>query len=125
MGITVDWDDPDKTTILYKYTGRWNWDEYAAATRAGLELATSVDYVLDVIADFSATRMLPSNAMSNLRQSWQQRVGNYRTIVLVTHSSFFDALMSVFKRLNSEIANKIYVVKTVDEARLLLKERRT
>jgi hypothetical protein len=124
MTITVDWDDAAKSTVLYKYTGRWNWDEYAAATKRGLELATSVDYVLDVIADFTDTSMMPSNAMSNLRNSWQQRVGRYHTIVLVTRSTFFDALMSVFKRINSEIANKIYVVKSIDEARTLLLERR-
>jgi hypothetical protein len=116
MTITVDWDNPEKTTLYYQYTGKWTWDEYKEVTARAHALASTVDYPVDVIADFSGATLLPENALGKFKASWQTSPMKVGTIAIITSSVLVERLASIFQRVNSNFADKFRIVKSLDEA---------
>ena len=123
MPIIVDWDDDQKTVICYRYTGKWTWDEYGAAVETATRLIDSVGHKVDIIGDFSEGVLVPSHALSNFRKSWNLRQPT-GTVVLVINSSFLESMVNVFRRLYAEIGSRLYVTKSLEEARSLIASKR-
>src|SRR5688572_14571049 len=52
MSVTVRWwDEAKKNIILYKFEGKWTWDEFYPAYYESIEMMDSVDYKTNFIMD--------------------------------------------------------------------------
>jgi hypothetical protein len=125
MAITVDWDNDEKTTLRYIYTGRWNWDEYNNAVSRAHELVAGIDYPINVIADFSESRLMPDLAISGFKKSLETNPINFNIAVIVTTSELLLRLLGAFRRMYRRIGDKVVTVKTLDEARAVIAQRQT
>jgi len=52
MGITVIWDDADRTTIRHKVAGKWTWDDMLKAIAASNAMLENVERNINFIYDF-------------------------------------------------------------------------
>jgi hypothetical protein len=59
MGITVAWDNPEKTILRYVHYGGWTWAELDAAVTEARRLFRSVTHPVHVIIDLRESRPLP------------------------------------------------------------------
>lgn len=129
MGITVQWDDDSHTILRYTYALRWTWAEYEGVVAKARELVNAEaqpDRVVDVIADFSQSSILPDHALANFRRSLQsQNAIAFGITVLVTRNQFLRAMVEVFGRLNQQASRKLRTANNLDEARSLIVEFRT
>ncbi|GAB4549906.1 MAG: hypothetical protein OHK0023_15130 [Anaerolineae bacterium] len=124
MSITVQWDDATYTVLRYTYTTRWTWADYeAAVTSAGVMVKADAqtNQLVDVIADFSQSAMLPDHALANFRRSLQsQNAIAFGVTVLVTHNQFMRSMIEVFGRLNRQVNNRLRVANSLEEARMII-----
>jgi hypothetical protein len=59
MGITVAWDNREKTILRYIHYGMWTWAELDAAVTEARRLFRSVTHPVHVIIDLRESRPLP------------------------------------------------------------------
>jgi hypothetical protein len=59
MGITVAWDNPEKTILRYVHYGGWTWAELDAAVAEARHRFRSVTHPVHVIIDLRESRPLP------------------------------------------------------------------
>lgn len=130
MPITVDWDNQEKNTICYTYVGRWTWDEYYVVLEHSRGLWKSVNQVVDVIVDLSASAGFPSgNLLEHLRKTYayydDPKAGN--TAVVGTND-FFRMAVELFNKIYMNARHKktgnFFLVKDMNAARSVLNEQR-
>lgn len=120
MPITVRWDNDSQTVVYYEFNGKWTWEEYHNAIHSAYELVEKLPYVVNMILDFRHANVMPSNALSIFGRSMKTPPRDFDLAVLVTKSGFIEAIYNVFRRVNGKMAEKLVMVKTVEEARALL-----
>ncbi|SRR5258706_6926935 len=120
MPITVQWDDDEKRVVRYTFDGKWTWDEYHSAIANAFDLVKDLPYIVNMLLDFSASNLFPSNALSHFAGSMKTPPRDYDAVVVVTRSRFVETIASVISRLSGRIGKKIIVVKTLDEGRAYL-----
>ena len=124
MPIDVTWDDDAQTVIRYAFRSPWTWDEYRQAIEEAWALAASVPHATDTITDMSASRLLPDGLFRNVKQSVVEIPESTQTVVLVGGGLFVETMLNVMKRIYRNAASKFFVVETVQEARVLIQQRR-
>jgi hypothetical protein len=124
MPIDVQWDDDNQTVIRYVFKTPWTWTEYHAAIEQAWTMAKSVDHPTDTITDMSGSRLLPDNLFANIKRSMVEIPDSTQTVVLVGGGAFMDVMLGVFRRLYPRQVAKFHMVRTLEEARTLIRERR-
>jgi hypothetical protein len=124
MHITVQWDDESHTILRYTYTSRWTWADYESAVAKARELLNAEaqpNRLVDVIADFSHSSVLPDHAIANFRRSLQtENAIAFGITVLITGNQFIRTMVEVFGRLNQRTSAKLRTANNLDEARSLI-----
>ena len=122
-GITVSFDNPEKTIIRWNFWGRWSWDDWRVSTNLMLELRASVSHLPCVpsIFDFKHAGSMPMGALSHGR-STIELMAPQDYIIIANGSGFIRSLFEVFRMLNPSLSGKIYLANTVKDARLLIAE---
>ncbi len=123
--IKLDWDDPEKTIILYTFFDPWTWDEYYATNpKRDVMFATTTD-IIDIILDFRKGQHLPPQAMTHIR-----RVGTWDNpqrgivIILGVHS-MLEILANIMNSLYPQAALKApRPAKDMNQAHRLISEIR-
>ncbi len=120
MSIKVDWDNENKTTILYIFQGSWRWDDlYASIDKANAMIA-GVDHEVHAIIDMQDSSFVPTDLLS--------RIGNFRTRirpnagvhVLVGTNLFIQTVYNMYCKIDPRGGEDFEIVSTLDEARELL-----
>lgn len=125
MPITVHWDDSAQTVVRWDLTGRWTWQEFAAAQEESDAMVISVAHLVDVIANLEQSPTLPENPLSHYRQAVARKPENRGLVVFAGAGTFVQAMGQIFNRVFGErIQDEIVFVATVEEARRFLDERR-
>ncbi len=121
MAITVNWGNPEKTYTIFKFMGKWTWDEYYASIKAGSDLIENVPYTVNILLDLSECNLFPSNLLSHAGASMKQPPRAFDLAVIVSTSGFVNAIMGLIERLYGK-KTRFKVVKTMDEARTIFAE---
>jgi len=123
--IQVVWDNDEKTIVRWEFKGAWTWDEWYEATRYVLEMrATVMDHpCVPAIFDLKHSGNVPMGALPHARTAMEMM--DPRDYVIITNSSgFVRSLTEIFRHLNREFAEKVFVARTVEEARSIIAQRR-
>ena len=120
MPITVKWDNDSKTVVNYEFNGKWTWDEYHTAIHTAYEMVEKLPYIVNMILDFRHANAFPSNALSIFGRSMKTPPKEFDLALVVSRSGFIEAIYYVFRRLNGKLAEKLVLVKTLEEARTVL-----
>ena len=120
MPITVRWDNDSHTVVNYEFTGKWTWDEYHAAIHTAYAMVEHLPYIVNMILDFRNANVLPGNALSIFGRSMKTPPKEFDLAMVVSKSGFIEAIYNLFRRLNGKMAEKVVLVKTLEEARARL-----
>jgi hypothetical protein len=124
MGVQIHWDNPQKTTLRYDFTGRWTWDEFYAAYDVAKPMMMSVTHKVDFILNSSddvSRRYTPPNAMTHMLSIARKALPNAGKCVSVNNGSAFRrVLLTMVTKVNPKIAEVYVFAKTLEEARAML-----
>jgi hypothetical protein len=121
--ITFEWDNPEKTAVIWYFEPGWAWDEMYRARDRSIQHVQSVSHVVDVILDMGQSPSFPSNALSNLNAILSKGSPNRGCIILVNPSLFIQSFASMFRRVKPSVAENLMVVSSLEKARSLVAER--
>jgi hypothetical protein len=127
MAILVNWDDAEKTTLLYTIDGRWTWNDLYDSLDLGRELMDSVSHdSIDFIVDMTNCRLLPDNALSHFSRMSSKPHAKSGRMVMAGATTFVRALLNAMGRYQGTgtRAQAVKAVATVDEARAVLAAQR-
>jgi hypothetical protein len=123
MGITIAWDDAERTTLIYTIDGRWTWDEFYNTIYQAREMMENVPHAqVHSIVDISNGKLFPANALSHFARMSTARHPKTGMMVMVGMGSFVRALMNMLNGYKQHSTNRIRVAQTLDEARSILAE---
>lgn len=124
MTISVQWDNPEQTTVRWDFKGKWDWEMFGEATKVSNTLIESVPHRVDIIGDVCQSPFLPKNALIKYNVFQHNRPQNKGRIVLVGASNFVRNLVVIFSKLYKFNADGFDFTDTLEEARTMLDERR-
>ena len=124
MGVSVSWDNDDKTALRYDFKGRWTWQEFDAATVEAFAMTGSVPHIVDSISNFEIGAALPPNALFQFRRAMSKAPPNRGITVIVGGSLFIKTMVTTFSRLNKQLGERLLIADTLNQARTLLAARR-
>jgi hypothetical protein len=117
MPVQISWFNDEKTVVVYKFLGKWTWTDYHNAIREAYELVKDLSYTVNMVLDFEQSTVLPSNALSNFGASAKTPPRDFDFCVIVTSSRFIEAIVSMFRKVNRRMGQKLVLVRTLEEAR--------
>ena len=120
MAIEVTWYDEAQTVMLWTYTGQWTWHDYENARTQSRSLVGQSKNPIYVIADFRASRLLPNNALSNFRNSYDSADYEFILAVIVAKSLWFESMIGALRRLYPQLGKKVQLAHSLDDAITLI-----
>src|SRR5689334_10447826 len=100
MTITVDWDNPQHTAVLFVYQRPWTWHEFNKAIQETLALADTVNHKVDVIFDLHNGGFPPRDAVWRFKTAAEITHRNMGQYVYVAPSMLTQFVKNVIKILN-------------------------
>lgn len=116
MAITIEWDNPEKTVLRYRFIDNWTWDEYLEQLKEGREMMASVSHHVCILNDFTPMKSLPPNFITLARSVINSRPANTGLAIFVSTSSFFKIMHSVLKKIIPEVPTSYLLVTSEAEA---------
>jgi|SRR5512133_272689 hypothetical protein len=118
MPIRAEWDNDDKTIVVWTFEGHWTWDDYRNTQLESIAMMNTVEHAVDVIADVTHANLLPSNAFSNYKRLAALAAPNRRRVVVITGNFFMKTMTETYNKLFGETA--FIFANSLDEAREIL-----
>lgn len=120
MGITVEWDNLEKTIILCTYRDTWTWEEFFWAAQKASALQDTVQHTVDMVLDMRDSASTPSGVTGKFREIARIHHPNTGIRVLVTHTDVIKVLFQVFASVYRPAARKYQVVDSLEKAYALI-----
>jgi hypothetical protein len=103
MTVSVSWFNGEKTLIIYKFEGRWGWDDLYQAIDEAVVLLDSVSHRVDIMLDLTQSGSVP-----NLNANGLKYVANAPTTTHPNMGIFVMVGMKPFVRISFDIFSRIY-----------------
>lgn len=118
MGITVEWDNPQKTIIRFVYKGRWTWDDMAGAMEQANRLMDTVTYRVDHIVDVRESTLLPPSVVSQAKRVLNEPHANLGLTLVVGASHYLKLMLDIVSRVYPAMMSrrKMKLVSTMEDA---------
>ena len=123
MAVNAEWHDPERTVIIYRVEGTWDWGEfYRAVVRANALLDTvahTVDFLVDMSRSTSVPAMNPA-VMPFAAHNPTLDHENAGVLVVAGASAFVKTIFDIFARFYSHSADRYYFSATLAGAESIL-----
>jgi hypothetical protein len=119
LEITVRWDNSQKTIIRQVYSATWDWEEYLASFQRIHDLAGEVRHPIGIIAETSAIRRIPPNALVHGSQAIGGLPKHVFVYVVVSPSRL---TLTIARAVAAVTRFNLQVAETDDAARALIEE---
>ena len=93
MSILVEWGNEAKTYTVFKFVGKWTWEEYHQSISEAYELVKDCPYTVNILLDITECHLFPQNLLSNASSTLKLAPRETDIIVVVTTSHFIEALL--------------------------------
>lgn len=126
MGITLSWDQELDNLLIYKFDGKWTWQEFLLCFEEELEFARNLNgQRYDVLADTLTSQPLPpGSGISHVYGVFKRYPDNWGKTAIVTKSRFLITMLTVGKKVHADARESFVLAQTLDEARELIREER-
>lgn len=119
MGITVKWDNEEKTVIRHTYKGNWTLDEYIEASNQTFTMIDEVGYPVHLLIIITEGVRPISDMMIAARDDRTKRHDRQSKVIIIGASSFMILLTRVISAIRPT-AKTVKFVKTEAEAYYIL-----
>jgi hypothetical protein len=119
MGVTVDWYDERQTIVLYKFVGKWGWEEFHQCWNWVNDQMNQTAHPVSVLMDLSASNHVPADALVHMRSVSQQVNKHYSgATAFVGTGALGKVYYSLMSRLSPQMVEKfrLFFVDTIEEA---------
>jgi hypothetical protein len=120
MGITITWDNPDKTVIKAVVAAPFTWDELFANWDTTVEMISGAPHTVHVIVLAQMSGFPPGNVLAQLTRITTTVPHNLGLAIIVTSSHFVAAIDSTLFKLSPRLSRRGRVVASLDEAYALI-----
>lgn len=127
MKVQVNWQNTERTVLLYQFEQGWDWEDMHGAFQEAREKLAMVKHQVHIIMDLSHANLIPSGALAKIRWAFtapkQENVG---LTVVITPSSFLKTMIDMGTKLWGNAAKnwKVAFVTSQEEAHGLLDQYR-
>lgn len=116
MPVSVEWDNEERTIILWTVAGKWTWKEFDAAYEKMKEMAGSVSHPIDGIYDLSQSILIPADVATHVKFAFPYRPPNLRHIIAIGLDSYIQLLWNTLTTMPSLKQWRVHFVDTMEEA---------
>jgi hypothetical protein len=116
MTVSVRWDDPEHTILLYSLGGTWTWNELYEAADKGLAMAATVTHMIYVIVDYQSRHGLPPNAFGQFNRINRLMTKQTELVIIAGGGTLLLSLFNLFLLITGNSASKFCWVSDLDEA---------
>ena len=123
MSLQVEWDNPERSVLLYTAVGEWSWEEFYTARERGRQLADTVSHQrIDAIVDLRLSGGFPQNSLFHFRRMPAEAHPKFANsnMVLVGNNLFVSTLLEILSRINPQAMRNFHIAHSTEQARLLL-----
>jgi hypothetical protein len=121
MPIQSAWANPEKTILVTTFGETWTLEEFHDNVDEIYNLIITVNHVVHVISDFSASRTSPAKLLSTSRHLQNKQAPNFGITVTVGANHFLKAMLNLAEKMF--LSNlKMFAVDTLDEAFELIRQ---
>jgi hypothetical protein len=116
MGITITWDNPQKTIIRTVVTAPFTWDELFAGWDTAVEMIINTPHTVHMIVIAQMSGFPPGNVLVQLNRMTTTVPHNTGLAVIVTSSRFIEAINATLFKLSPRLSRRGRVVASLDDA---------
>jgi len=99
MGITITWDNEDRTILRLDFAGMWSWEEYDEAVDSAYIMIAQSGHKVDIITNLSRDTILPTDeSLRHFQRALRQMPSNVGLTVTSGGNSFSRKVFSSFQR---------------------------
>jgi hypothetical protein len=120
MGIHVEWDNQDHTTIRQIFDQHWTWDDFYATKHRVDEMIDAVHHPVGLILEMPFNVVIPPNALSSGKHSIDTEHPHLYRIVIVSTNQLLQTLYDLFGKVYPLATQHVYMVEDMDKAREIL-----
>lgn len=122
MPIHIGWEDGNQTILRCHLEGRWNWEEFHAATEQAIALLQQVEHETYIIMDTTPCRGMPrTSPFPHFDRALRALPPTVMALIAIANRSFPKMILSVFNRFYGD-AQPVQVVESLDDAYSILIE---
>jgi hypothetical protein len=123
MGIQVSWYNEEKTIIIWKFIGDWNWQDYHTAINRAVVMLKGVDHMVDSIMDLEHNRALPPDALIEGKRWFVVAPDNFGITVVARANRLIQTIALTIGSVYKQFGSKIMTAPTVEDAVYLILEK--
>jgi hypothetical protein len=125
MPIQISWDSDEKNIVVAEYSGRWQWEEFFAASQQTNTMMRSVSYRVDFIANMKNGYIPPKGALFTFaKNAFSILPANWGIVVIIVNP-FVGQLALVFKKFDKNLGEKLYTATSMEQAREIIAQHRS
>jgi hypothetical protein len=125
MGVTMMWDNEDKTVFRLSFESPWTWDEQQAAIAQAKPLVESVSLIVDIICDLSNGPQFPLGyPMKYLRHAAEMFPNNAGITIIVGASVPVQSLLQATMQVFANVKYRTFFAPSIEAAYTIIAERK-
>lgn len=121
MGIQIEWDNEEQTTLRWVVDGPLVWEDYKAATDESYQMYDTVEHQVCVIFDIQKMTEIPGNTLARLPQISSDTHPRVDYMVVVGAGNFARHIGKIF----AAVYGRMDFASTLEEARAMITKRQT
>jgi hypothetical protein len=124
MSVHVEWDNQERTAVLWSFIGRWTWGEFDDAVATLSAMYNTVNHPVDLLCDTRQMSILPPDIVSRFKSNYLKRMGKTGKLVFVGMDNDLQLFWDIFTDLPYARQLKARYFDTLEEARAFLARSR-
>jgi hypothetical protein len=121
MGITIGWDNEEKSVMRFEYHGIWSWEEFYKNIEEANQMMDTVNHPVVSIIDMRDSPYLPPNAAVHIRNVIRMSMShnNSGISVFLKATRIIEAMIEVLRQVYPDILEQTewLYCDTLEEAR--------
>jgi tRNA A37 threonylcarbamoyladenosine dehydratase len=122
MPIRVGWGNDQKTYTVFKFDGKWTWEEYHQSIADAYQLVKDCTYTVNILLDITECHLFPQNLLSHVGSSMRQPPKAFDLAVVVSTSRFVEVLARTVEKLYGRQKTRFQLAKSLEEAQQIYAE---
>ncbi len=117
LSISLRWDNPEKTVLIYAFPANWTWQDFYQVKEQADKMLDDVPHNVVLVFDMTQTLAIPTSAISQARSLIDRAHPRGKPIILVGTNLVIRALLGLVSKFNPRTEELILAVTTLEEAR--------